>query len=116
MIVITIEIDVPFEKDKEFIQSLLVILERIRMKSTCLSCDFLKDLVIENRYRLIGKWEKETDLKNHLESEEFSVLRGAMSIIKKKPEISLHRVAYTKGLDSLHIEGTHHQKTNNLRI
>ena len=115
MIIITIEIDVPFEKNKEFVQTLLVILERIRMESACISCDFLKDLVVENRYRLIGKWETESDLHNHMESKEFSILRGAMSLIKNKPEIRVYLIASSKGLDNLHIEDTQ-QKTNNLRI
>ena len=102
MIIVTIDINVPFEKNKEFIQSLLVILERIRMESACVSCDFLKDLGVENRYRLIGKWEKESDLQDHLESEEFSILRGAMSLIKNKPEISVYLVSSSKGLETLH--------------
>ena len=107
--------DVPFEKNKEFIQTLIVILERIRMENGCICCDFLKDVGVENKYRLMGKWKKHNDLQNYLESEEFSILRGAMILLKNKPKICVHVVSSTKGLDPGH-KGLALHKTNNLRI
>ena len=102
MIIITIEMYVPRDKTKELLQTLVAITERIRMETGCIGCDVLKDMVDENKYRLIGKWEKEDDLNNHLHSEEISVLLGAMSLLQQQPEIRLDVVSCTKGMDVLH--------------
>jgi len=101
VIVITIEMDVPPHKTKELLQTLLAITERIRMEKGCIACDVLKDVADENRYRLIEKWKREDDLNNHMQSEEVSVLLGAMSILHKQPAIRLDVVSSTKGLDTL---------------
>ena len=106
--------DVPISKQKEFLQTLIVIIERIRMENACISCDFLKDVGFDNRYSVIGKWEKEDDLHNHLSSEDFSVLRGAMSLLHNPPDVSLYVVSSNKRLDALNKTSEKH-KTNNLR-
>ena len=80
----------------------------------CISCDFLKDVGVDSRYRVIGKWEKEDDFHNHLSSEDFSVLRGAMSLLQRPPEVNLYVVSSNKGLEVLHKTSDMH-KTNNLR-
>ena len=113
MILLIIEMDVPITKQKEFLQTLIVILERIKMETRCISCEFLKDVGFDNRYRFIGKWDKEDDLKNHLVSEDFSVLRGAMSLLQRPPEVTLYVESSQRGLEALH-KRSDRQKTNNL--
>lgn len=102
MIVITIEMDVHPDKTKELLQTLLLIRERIRMEYGCLSCDFLKNVGYENRYRFIAKWKRRGDFDHHLQSEEFSVLRGAMSLLRKRPEVHMEVVSSSKGMELLH--------------
>ena len=102
MIIITIEIDVPPDKAKELLQTLMAISERIRMETGCIGCEFLKDVGDETRYRIIGKWKRKYDLNHHLRSEAFSVLRGAMSLLQRQPKIRLDVVSCTKGMESLH--------------
>ncbi len=114
MIIITIEMYIPIDKQKELSQTLIVIIERIRMEMGCISCDFLKDVGVDNRYRVIGKWEKEDDFRNHLSSEDFSVLRGAMSFLQRPPEVNLYVVSSKKGMEVLQKRSDMH-KTNNLR-
>jgi len=114
LIIITIEMEVPPDKTKELLQTLLAIIERIRMETGCISCDFLKDVGDENRYRIIGKWKRQYDLNHHMRSEEFSVLCGAMILLQKQPEIRLDVVSCTKGMESLH-KARDVQKRNNVR-
>ena len=101
MVIITIEMDVPSLKTKEFLQTMLVMIQRIRMENGCIECDFLKDVRDENRYRLVGKWKGKDELKNHLQSEEYSVVRGAMSLLAHKPEIRVYVVTSQQTLDLL---------------
>jgi quinol monooxygenase YgiN len=93
--------DVPSVKTKEFLQTMLGITQRIRMENGCIGCDFLKDLSDENRYRLVGKWKRKDDLNTHLQSEEFSVVRGAMSLLEIKPDIGVYDVTSQQVLDPL---------------
>ena len=102
LIIITIKMDIPHDKTKELLQALLVIKERMRIENGCVECDFLKDVEDENSYRLVGKWQREDDLNNHLQSEAFSVVLGAMSLLQKQAEIRLDVVASTKGIEAIH--------------
>lgn len=113
MILLIIEMDVPITKQKEFLQTLIVILERIKMEHGCISCEFLKDVGFDSRYRVIGKWEKKDDLQNHLSSKDFSVLRGAMSLLQRPPEVNLYVESSKQGIKNLHTISDR-QKTNNL--
>jgi quinol monooxygenase YgiN len=115
LVIITIEINIPSLKTKEFLQTMLVITQRIRMESGCIACDFLKDVSEENRYRLVGKWKGKDELNNHLRSEEFSVVRGAMSILENKPDIRVYLVSSQQGLDPLPKKAVE-EKRNNLKL
>ena len=71
------------------------------MENGCIECDFFKDVSNKNRYRLVGKWKGKDDLNNHLQSEEFSVVRGAMSLLENKPDIRVYGVTSQQVLDPL---------------
>ena len=114
MIVITIKMDIPQDKTKELLQAMLVIRERMRTENGCIECDFLKDVEDDNSYRLVGKWQREDDLNNHLQSEGFSVVLGAMSLLQKQAEIRLEVVSSTKGIEAIH-KARDRQKSNNER-
>jgi quinol monooxygenase YgiN len=114
LIIITIKMEIPQDKTKELLQAMLVITERMRIENGCIECDFLKDVEGENRYRLVGKWQREDDLNSHLQSEEFSVVLGAMSLLQNQAEIRLDVVSSTKGIEAIH-KARDAQKRNNIR-
>ena len=114
MIIITIEMDVPSDKIKELLQTLLAITERIQKETGCIGCDVVKVVGVENRYRLIGKWKREEDLSNHLQSDEARVLLGAMSLLQNQPEMRLDVVSSSKGIEAIH-KARDAQKRNNVR-
>ena len=101
MIIITIKMVIPTDKKKELLQTLIAITEKIRVKNGCLGCDVLKSVENEDRYSFIVKWESNYDVNKHLTSEEFSVLTGAMNLLKKKAEIKFDVVSYTKGIEEI---------------
>ena len=102
MIILTIEMDVPTDKIKELLQTLMAVTERIQKETGCIGCDILKIVGGENRYRIMGRWRRQDDLNNHLQSNEARVLLGAMSLLENQPEIRLDVVYSSKGLESLH--------------
>jgi quinol monooxygenase YgiN len=115
LVIITIEIEVPSLKTKEFLQTMLVVTQRIRMENGCIECDFLKDLSDDKRYRIVGKWKGKDELKKHLRSEEFSVVRGAMSLLENKPDIRVYVVSSQQEMDNLQKKAVE-PKSNNLKM
>jgi quinol monooxygenase YgiN len=105
--------EIPTDKIKELSQTLLAIVSQIRRGKGCMGCDVLRNVEDENRYRLIGKWKSKNDCNNHLRSEEFSVLLGAMNLLQKRPEIRFDVVSSTKGIEEIH-KARDEQKINNL--
>ena len=102
LIIITIEMDIPQDKTKELLQTLVLISEQMSLENGCISCGFFKDVSDENRYRLIGKWKNEDDLHNHLQSEEFNFLFGALSFIQKQPRMRLDVLPSREGIAKTH--------------
>ena len=115
LIIITIEIDIPKDKTKELLPTLLLISEKMNLENGCIACGFFKDFSDENRYRLIGKWNNEDDLYNHLQSDEFNFLFGTLSFLQKQPRMRLDVVSSIQGIEKKHT-ARDVKKSNNVHI
>ena len=58
--------EVPPEKTREFLQTILFIIKSMRREKGCLGYHFYHDMEDENKFRLVGKWEKQEDMDNLL--------------------------------------------------
>jgi quinol monooxygenase YgiN len=81
MIVNTTRITVQPEKRTEFMQTMGRLLDPSKNAKGCRSFDFYLDATDENATLLISEWDTETDLNNYFESEDFQVLRGAITVL-----------------------------------
>ena len=89
MIIISLQLEIPPESIKEFLEPLVVMCERMSLENGCISCGLFMDASDENRYRLIGKWNQEEVLENYMQSEEFNSLLTVLSFLKKQPRMRL---------------------------
>lgn len=104
MITVTITMKVPFEKAKEFLQTILSIVKSVRGEQGCLSCNFYQDMEDDNKFRLVGKWAKQEDMKNHLRSDIFSILLGAMNLLQEDPDVRFYVGSCTgKGMEAVNM-------------
>ena len=101
MIIHTIKIKVLPDKRKELSQTIFAIIDSIRKEKGCVSYNFYQDRESENNLLLIGEWDMQEDLDNHLRSTTFSVLRGAMNLLSTPPEIKFNVVSYQAGTEAL---------------
>ena len=101
MIIKTIKIKVLPYKSKEFCQTIFAIIDSIRKEEGCANYNFYQDLEEENNLLLIGEWDRQEDLDNHMRSTTFSVLRGAMNLLSTPPEITFNVVSYKAGTEAL---------------
>ena len=81
MIVNTTRITVQPEKRTEFFQTVGRLLLPSKSAKGCRTFDFYFDASDENSTLLVSEWETERDLKNYLESNDFAVLRGAITVL-----------------------------------
>jgi quinol monooxygenase YgiN len=81
MIVNTTKITVQPEKRTEFFQTIRRLLGPLKKARGCRTLDFYQDATDENSTLLVSEWETEKDLNNYLQSYDFAVLRGAITVL-----------------------------------
>jgi len=81
MIVNTTRITFQAEKRNEFLQTIGPLLEPIKSAKGCHDFGFYLDMADENSTLLVSEWETETDLNNYLGSNDFAILRGAITVL-----------------------------------
>ena len=81
MIVNTTRITIQPEKRTEFFQTIGRLLDPMKSAKGCRSLDFYLDAVDENSTLLVSEWDTERDLDDYLESNNFAVLRGAITVL-----------------------------------
>jgi quinol monooxygenase YgiN len=80
------------EKRMELSQTIASLIVSIRTEKGCERCDFCQSMEDENELCLLGEWDTRNNLKDHLESESFSVLRGALNLLREPCEMTFHNV------------------------
>ncbi|RPJ13723.1 MAG: antibiotic biosynthesis monooxygenase [Desulfobacteraceae bacterium] len=83
MITVIIHIKVGSEKRTELSQTVASLNREIRLEKGCLRCDFFQSVEDENELCLMEEWATQSDLKSHMKSDRFKVLKGAMNLVKE---------------------------------
>ena len=99
MIDATIKMTVPLEKLKEVLQTFTAIIGPIRREQGCISCNCYVDVEAENTLFFKEEWNTSEDLDTHLRSVHFGVLRGALKLLAKEPDIRFNTIASTAGAE-----------------
>jgi len=81
------------ETRKEFFQTIWPLLDPIRSEKGCMAYRFYVDALDENSAVLIGEWETEEDWTNHIQSRDFAVLLGAITVLSSPSSIDFKLLA-----------------------
>ncbi len=81
MILNTTRIAVIPGKRKELFQTLNKLRGAFEASNGCLAFNIYVDPGDENASLLLSEWNSEADLNNHLRSEDFAILHGAMGVL-----------------------------------
>ena len=92
------------EKRFEFSQAATSLIASIRAEKGCCGCNLYQSVENENELFLVGEWKTAKDLSTHLRSEGFTVLLGAMNLLKEPHSIRF-RVDLSKS-ESTRLAGT----------
>lgn len=89
MIMLWMQIRVPFENHKEFLQTTSALSLETRKEAGCVSHRWYHDLEDRNTFLLIEQWDSADHLSNRLLSEGFSILCGALKTLGDQHGIQL---------------------------
>lgn len=81
VIVKTIRITVKPEKRIELTQTIGRLIGPIKNVKGCRTIKFYQDAADENSSLLLSEWETESDLNRYLRSNDFAILRGAITVL-----------------------------------
>ena len=101
MTLLIIRMNVLSEKRRELSQTIASLSLSTRMEKGCQRCDFCRSIEDENRFFLLEEWDTQESLKNHLKSEHFKVIRGAMNLLQEPYETMFHNVFRPAGMEKI---------------
>ena len=90
MILAIIRMKVFSEKRMELSQTIASLIGSIRTEKGCSRCDFCQSMENENQLFLLEEWDTQENLRSHLKSGRFKVLRGAMNLLQEPYEMMFH--------------------------
>ena len=97
MIIVKITMNALPEKRKEVLQTLLSMIEAIRLEKGCSNYQIFQCIEDENVFCLIEEWETREDLEHHMRSDRFGVLMGTKILLNDHPDIQIHTVSNSEG-------------------
>jgi quinol monooxygenase YgiN len=101
MILVRIIMNVLPEKQKEVLQTLLSLIETPGKEKGCLSYGIFCDIEDKNVFNLISEWETRQHLDDYIKSYRFSVLLGTKSLLCEPPQIGIHTVSHSEGMEAI---------------
>ena len=101
MILVIMRMKVLAEKRKELSQTIASLIGLLRTERGCQRCDFCQSMEDENELSLLEEWDTQGNLKGHLKSEHFRVLRGTMNLLKEPYEMMFHTVFHPAGMKEI---------------
>jgi quinol monooxygenase YgiN len=101
MILVIVRMKVLSEKRLELSQTIALLIGSIRTEKGCQRCDFCQSAEDENKLYLLEEWDTQKNLISHLKSGRFSILRGAMNLLREPYEMMFHTVFHPAGMENI---------------
>jgi quinol monooxygenase YgiN len=98
MTLLIIRMNVLSEKRMELSQTMASLSLSTRIEKGCQRSEFCRSIEDENRFFLLEEWDTQENLKNHLTSDHFKVIRGAMNLLQEPYEMMFHNVFHPAGM------------------
>jgi len=101
MIIIKIILNVLPEKQLEFKQTLLSIVELTRKETGCIKYTVMCDIEDNNQFNLLVEWKTREDIDKHIKSNRFGVLLGSKTLLRKPMDIQISTVSISEGIETI---------------
>ena len=84
---VTVTVEINPDKREEFMQTIHAMNENLKKEKGFTRTTLFQDVDNVNRFNLIEEWELQDDLDNHVRSDIFKVLMGALKVLGEQSEI-----------------------------
>jgi len=101
MIVTTTTMKVATANQIELFQTIQSLLELVRTERGCLSSRLYRDVGDETASILVEEWETQTDWNNHLQTREYAVVMGAVSVLCSRGAVEFKLLEYVAGNEAI---------------
>ena len=101
MIVTTIRMQTTPENRKELMQTFRSLSHPIRSENGCKSCRIYREIGNEEAVIVIQEWDSRNHLDNHLRSDDFAVMVGAMSLLQQPETVEFQVLDQLEGSHSV---------------
>jgi len=101
VIIVRITMNSLMEKRTEVMQTLLSMIEPTENERGCQSCLVFRDIEDKYGFGLIAEWKTREDLNHYIRSDRFSVLLGTKSLLCEPPQIDIHTVSLSEGMEAV---------------
>jgi quinol monooxygenase YgiN len=102
VIIVRLTMNAFLDKQTEVMQTLLSMIEPTENERGCLSCHVFLDIEDKNVFSLIEEWEGRENLDRYIKSDRFSVLLGTKSLLCEPPQIQIHTVSHSEGVETVY--------------
>jgi quinol monooxygenase YgiN len=86
---------------RELLQALVDWTATVRLSTGSLCSSVYEDVEMPGVFGLVGEWVSTSDLEEHLRSDAFGVLLGALELLAKTVRLTVARAAEEYGTDAL---------------
>jgi quinol monooxygenase YgiN len=100
---VTVTLKVIKGKGEEFLQTVRSLRERLKQEEGFFKCTVYQDVTDESTFNLIEEWNTQDHLDNHLKSDLFGVLIGALKVLSEESEVKYRFVSHKEGSKVLEI-------------
>lgn len=101
MIVTTIRVQTTPANRKELMQTFRSLSDPIRSEIGCRSCRIYREVGNEEAVIVIQEWDSKSDWNEHLRSEEFAVMIGAMSLLEPPESVEFQILDHLESSSSM---------------
>lgn len=101
MVVATIRVLVPTQNRRELLQTLRSLLSFFRKQKGCLDSHCYLEVGTEDSICVIEEWATQEDLNNHLRSNDFAVLLGAINLLRGPSELDFKVLLPQAGIEAI---------------
>jgi quinol monooxygenase YgiN len=101
---VTVTLKVIRGKGEEFLQTVRSLRERLKQEDGFSKCTVYQDVTDEDTFNLIEEWHSQDHLENHLKSDLFSVLIGALKVLSEESEVTYRFATAKEGANVLDIK------------
>ena len=101
MVILTISVNAQHNKRNELLSAFRSITDQTRQEEGCLDCRLSQDIDNENLIRLEETWEGRPYLDEHLRSDIFTALFGAIKLLGESHEIRINGGSQTEGIEAV---------------